>query len=93
MKYLYVRCNTRAFENNLRVIFEIFRGTPEDTRVFVNLVESCTVHTRHSNTRYAELDHCRGIKHSRVEDTRVHIKLESLGMFARDLLLEPYAML
>ena len=51
------------------------------------------LHTRHSNARYAALDHCRGIKHSRVEDTRVHTKLESLGMFARDLLLEPYAML
>ena len=43
MKYLYVRCNTRAFENNPRVIFKICQGTPEDTRVFVNLVESCTI--------------------------------------------------
>ena len=40
---LYMRCNTRAFENNLRVIFEMCRGTPEDTSVFVNLVESCTI--------------------------------------------------
>ena len=43
MKYSYVRCNTCAFENNPRVIFEICRGTPEDTCFFVNLVESCTV--------------------------------------------------
>ena len=44
MKYSYVSCNTRALENNPRVYFEICRGTPQDTRVFVNLVESCTVH-------------------------------------------------
>ena len=43
IKHLYVHCNTRAFENNPRVIFEMCRGTPEDTSVFVNLVESCTV--------------------------------------------------
>ena len=47
MKYLYVRCNTRALENNPRVFFEICRGTPQDSRVFVNLVESCTVYTLH----------------------------------------------
>ena len=49
--------------------------------------------TIYSNARYAELDHSRAIKHSRVEDTRIHTKLESLGMFAQDLLLEPHTML
>ena len=39
-----MRCNTRVFENNPRVIFEICQGTPEDTSVFVNLVMSCTVY-------------------------------------------------
>ena len=39
---LHVRCNTRALENNPRVFFEICRGTPQDTRVFVKVV-SCTV--------------------------------------------------
>ena len=43
IKYLYVHCNTRAFENNSRVLFEICRGTPEDMSIFVNLVVSCTV--------------------------------------------------
>ena len=43
IKYSYVCCNTRAFENNLRVIFEMCRGTPEDTSVFVNLAVSCTI--------------------------------------------------
>ena len=52
MKYSYVRCNTRAFENNPRVIFEICRGTPEDTRFFVNLVESCTVGQEHVHRVY-----------------------------------------
>ena len=40
IKYLYVCCNTRAFENNPQVIFEMCRGTPEDTSAFVNLVVS-----------------------------------------------------
>ena len=43
VKYVYMRCNTRVFENNPQVIFEMRQGTPEDMSVFVNLVVSCTV--------------------------------------------------
>ena len=50
IKYLYVRCNTRAFENNPRDIFEMCRGMPEDTSVFVNLVMSYTVVWRSDNS-------------------------------------------
>ena len=52
MKYLHVRCNTRALENNPRVFFEICQGTPQDTRVFVNLVVSCTVLSTIFNPRF-----------------------------------------